>query len=136
MNIRVLPVSPILQPYLRKVWVFESANDVPLTDIKTVVPSGHITLTFTYKGSYSTLVHSSKLFHTREATLSLIGHQSRPVLLCGGGNVVTVGISFKPFAAYRFFPFPLQEVADAIVPGDDLFPRDADLLVEIGRAHV
>ncbi|PRY04299.1 AraC family transcriptional regulator, partial [Pontibacter ummariensis] len=127
---RVLPIDTVLQPFLRKVWVFESQNDVPLTDIKTVVPSGHITLTFTYKGNYSTLVNSSSTFHTRESTLSLIGHQSKPVLLSGGGHVVTVGVSFKPFAAYRFFPFPLQDVSDMIIPGDDLFTRDADLLVE------
>ncbi|PRY05048.1 hypothetical protein CLV24_13165, partial [Pontibacter ummariensis] len=32
---RVLPIDTVLQPFLRKVWVFESQNDVPLTDIKT-----------------------------------------------------------------------------------------------------
>ncbi|WP_205502254.1 helix-turn-helix domain-containing protein [Rufibacter psychrotolerans] len=137
MKFQEYPILVALQPYLRKVWAFESRYDVALTDIKTVVPSGHLTLTFTVKGTYSTLVQGRDLFQTRQASLSLIGHQTGPVLLDGGGEVLTVGLSFQPFAAYRFFPFPLQETTNRLVSGEELWgaaaPRLADQLLTLGE---
>ncbi|WP_207434879.1 helix-turn-helix domain-containing protein [Sabulibacter ruber] len=126
----MFPILPELQYCLRKVWVFESRHDVALTDIKTVVPSGHLTLTFTCRGNYSTLVQGSELYHTKEATLSLIGLQSGPVLLDGGGDVLTLGVSFQPFSAYRFFPFPLQETANRLVTGEELWGNEANRLTD------
>jgi hypothetical protein len=114
--IRIIP-HPLLKNYVERMWVFESSEPMPYNDVKLVVPNGRIKLTVPLKNSFIATVNKKSYF-SKGNDITLTGLLDIPLILntnttaaCGA-----IGIELNPVGAYRFFPFPLNEIRNKIFP--------------------
>jgi len=120
---RFIPVSPhpALNPYVAKIYVFESNGRLPEMDNKLIVPNANFKLTLTYRNGISAGV-GTNTFTQGENKLSLSGLIDIPVMLdpTDDAQTGTIIIEFNPLGAYRFFRLSYAEFKNQIVNLEDL----------------
>jgi AraC-like DNA-binding protein len=122
-----LTVHPLLNPYIAKMYVFESSGRLPVDDKKLIVPNANFKLTYTWRNGIIARV-GDRTFLQKENRLSLTGLIDTPVNLNPEEDISTgtVVIEFKPLGAYRFFPFSYEHVKNQIVELTDLIGHPAE----------
>jgi len=122
-NFRFIPLTPhpLLQPYLAKLWVFESEGRMPEMEEKLIVPNGNFKLAFAYRNGIGTNIAGNS-FLMPENQLTLSGLIDEPVQLDAQDDIPTgtIGVEFKPLGAYRFFRLGYTELKNQILPLEDL----------------
>lgn len=124
----VIP-HPLLNPYLAKIWIFESSGRLPAPERKLIVPNTNLKLTLTYRNGIAARV-GDKAFLQRENELSLTGLIDTPVLIDPheDAQTGTIIIEFTPLGAYRFFHLRFSEVQNEIADLTDLTGKEAQTL--------
>jgi AraC-like DNA-binding protein len=126
MQLRRFLIDSLLAPYIEPIWAFETETGLPVNDIRTIVPSAKPKLIIPYRGTMSSSINTLTTEHL-EGSITLVGMIDRSVVIDSGTVLGTLGIEFRPGAAYRFLDFPLREALNAT------YPLDA-VLGKIGRA--
>lgn len=120
---RFIPVAPhpILDPYIAKIYVFESSGRFPEMDNKLIVPNACFKLTLTYRNGISAKV-AVDTFVQGENKLSLTGLIDTPVMLDPqhDAETGTIIIEFNPLGAYRFFRLQYTSIKNQIIGLEDL----------------
>ena len=128
---RFIPVTPhpLLNPYVAKIWVFESSGRLPTQERKLIVPNTNLKLTLTYRNGIAASV-GAKAFLQRENELTLTGLIDTPVTLdpSEDAQTGTIIIEFNPLGAYRFFHLRFSEVQNEIAHLADLTGNGAATL--------
>jgi AraC-like DNA-binding protein len=123
-DFRFIPVTPhpLLNPYIAKMYVFESSGRLPEMERKLIVPNANFKLTLTYRNGIVASI-GDKTFVQGENKLSLTGLIDSPVILDPQEDrqTGTIIIEFNPLGAYRFFHLLYAEVKNQIVELADLF---------------
>jgi AraC-like DNA-binding protein len=118
-----IPVTPhpLLNPYIAKMYVFESSGRLPALDRKLIVPNANFKLTLTYRNGIRADI-AGMPFVQSENELSLTGLIDSPVILDPQEDrkTGTIIIEFNPLGAYRFFHLSYAEVKNKIVAMGDL----------------
>ena len=125
-----------LQPYIAKMWVFESSGRLPVQERKLIVPNANFKLTFSYRNGIVANV-GDKTFSQCENELTLTGMIDTPVILdpSDDAQTGTIIIEFNPQGAYRFFRLPYTEVKNQIIGLSDLVGKRAEALrVQLAEA--
>lgn len=130
-NFQFIPVTPhpLLQPFIAKMWVFESEGRMPELDKKLIVPNANFKLAFGYrKGIVSHI--GDQTFTLGENEIRLSGIIDSPVILdCqDDAPTGTIGIEFNPLGAYRFFHLSYVDFKNQIVKLADLIGSRAENL--------
>ena len=135
MKLRRFPIHPILQPYLALIWVFESTEGIPAGDMRTIAPNGEMKLIIPFKHHLTSTI-DGKLHEHPESTCSIIGQLTHPAVIDGPTLVGTIGVTFRPSGAYRFFPFAMRELAECIQFADDTLGKQGrELHARVAEAH-
>ncbi|MFL5744816.1 MAG: DUF6597 domain-containing transcriptional factor [Niastella sp.] len=125
------PVTPhpLLQPFIAKMWVFESSGRLPALDRKLIVPNANFKLAFTSRNGLVARVED-KTFTQQENELSFTGLVDSAVMLDPKEDVqtATIVVEFNPLGAYRFFQLPYTEVKNKIVGMTDLLGKQVSVL--------
>jgi len=128
---RFSPVTPhpLLNPYIAKMWVFESSGRLPALDKKLIVPNANFKLAFTCHNGLVARV-GDKNFLQKENKLSFTGLVDSPVNLDPQANAQTetIVVEFNPLGAYRLFRLSFVEVKNQIVEMTDLIGTHAEKL--------
>ena len=121
-----IPPHPLLEPFVAKIWVFESSGRLPAQERKLIVPNTHLKLTLTFRNGIAARV-GAKDFIQRENELTLTGLIDTPVILdaCEDTRTGTIIIEFNPLGAYRFFPLRLATVQNEIIDMASVFGKAA-----------
>ncbi len=121
---RFIPVTPhpSLNPYVAKLWVFESSGRLPALERKLIVPNANLKLTLCYRNGIAASV-GDKSFLQRENELTLTGLIDEPVTLDPheDAQTGTIIVEFNQLGAYRIFHLSFAEVKNHIVEMEDLF---------------
>lgn len=117
------PVTPhaLLEPYIAKMWVFESSGRLPALDRKLIVPNANFKLAFTSRNGLVARV-GGRTFIQKENRLSFTGLVDTSVMLDASedARTETIVIEFKPLGAYRLFRLSYIDVKNQIVEVADL----------------
>lgn len=128
---RFKPVTPhpLLQPYIEKMWVFESSGRLPALDRKLIVPNANFKLAFTCRNGLVARV-GDKTFIQKENELSFTGLVDSSVMLDPreDAQTHTIVIEFNPLGAYRLFRLSYTEVKNQIVQVADMIGNSASAL--------
>jgi len=130
MKLKLFEINPILQPFIDKIWLFESSYDMHPEDLRMVIPSGNINLIYTLKGDYQTSSLNGSIHSTYSNNLTLIGQQSSALTLIGLEPVTSLGVSFSPTGAYRFLGEQIFETKDLVLNLEDIFNKETRILKE------
>lgn len=130
MNLKLFKIQSILQPFISRIWLFESSYDMHSEDLRMVVPSGNINLIYTLKGDYQTVSQKGSAHSTYSNNFTLIGQQTCALTLSGIEPVTSIGISFTPTGAYRFFRGQVHDFKDLVLDLDNIFYKESRILKE------
>ena len=113
-----------LRPYIESLWVFESANGIPLTDRSLAVPNGCSKLIIPYENSLSG-ISESRTGVSREHGLYFVGNRIKATLIHSNMRKTGfIGIEFSPHGAFPLFGIPMSETVDEkIFDSEVLFGR-------------
>jgi AraC-like DNA-binding protein len=130
-HFQFIPVTPhpVLNPYISKMYVFESNGRLPVAERKLIVPNANFKLTLTYRNGIVARI-GDKTFVQDENKLSLTGLIDSPVILDPqeDAQTGTIIIEFNPLGVYRLFRLPYTEVKNQIVELGDLIGNCAEEL--------
>jgi len=136
-NFNPVTPHPLLQPYVAKMYVFESSGRLPALDNKLIVPNANFKLTFTYSNGIVARV-AGKTFVQGENKLSLTGMIDSPVILDpqNDSQTGTILIEFNALGAYRLFRVSYNEIASQIIELEDLIGhRGKELQLHLTEAN-
>lgn len=122
-NFQFIPVTPhpLIQPFIAKMWVFESDGRLPELEKKLIIPNANFKFAFGYSNGIVSRI-GDKTFVLGENELKLSGLIDSPVILDPQEDVPTgtIGIEFHPLGAYRFFHLRYADLKNQIVDLDEL----------------
>lgn len=104
-SLKHIPIHPMLQGQIEKIWVLEASGGIPDKDMRLVVPNGMMKLIIPFKNEFVAR-HGSYSKHSKLNQLTVVGVNDIPFFVDTKENAATgtIGIEFSPHAAYRFFP--------------------------------
>jgi AraC-like DNA-binding protein len=109
-----------LRPYIRCIWVFESNDGLPVSDISMAAPNGCPKLVVNFENS---LISSARgqSNETREQSVSFVGIRDIPVVLSTPARrTCFVGMEFHPPGVFPIFGIPMGELTNRLSPAEDL----------------
>ncbi|CAL1521107.1 AraC family transcriptional regulator [Chitinophaga sp. MM2321] len=121
---------PALQSYIEQIWVFESSTGIPPGDLALIVPNGMLKMIIPYKSAISSSRIGFADTH-RESSIILIGQMDTPATIVSEGNCGSIGIEFKPFAAYRFFQVAMHELTNKVLTLETILGKAGRQLQEV-----
>ena len=132
------PVTPhpLLQPFVSKMYIFQSSGRLPAHDVKLIVPNASFKLTLTCRNGIVARI-ADEVFTQTENRLTLTGIIDVPVMLDPFDDVPTgtIIIEFHPPAAYRLFRLSYAELKNQIIDLTDLIGVSArQLQVQLADA--
>jgi len=134
MQIKFHQIEPhfLLKNYIEKMWIFQSSGKMPADDMKLVVPNGNIKLTVSYQNGIVATINGNT-FASKEHDITVTGLVDVPVVLDVDPDVPTetIGIEFRPQAAYRFFHFALDDIQNKIYSLSDVLGNTGKRLTEL-----
>ena len=113
MILKIFSPCKMLQPYIGRIWVFESKFGIPDNDLKIIAPNGKIKLIIQYRNNLKSTM-GNMIKNSPENSLTIIGQSTIPAVIESEKDVGTIGIEFKPFSVYKFFNFSLNEIANQV----------------------
>lgn len=111
-----------LQPYIKSLWVFESADGMPPTDRSLAAPNGSPKLIILCENSLVSTVEGRA--QVSVPGLYFVGNRDVPVLINSSPRKTDfIGIEFSPQAGFPVFGIPMQETANRLFQSDVVFGR-------------
>jgi AraC-like DNA-binding protein len=117
MNFREITPGPLLQPYVRSIFIYEAANDLAFDD--TVLPSGCTEIIFNL-GSGHWQTHNGEAF-VNTPPVELWGQLVRPFVVRSLGRNIMLGVRFYPHAVAAMLPERIDQFNNQVYDGSDVF---------------
>jgi AraC-like DNA-binding protein len=118
-----------LQPYISTIFVFETKSGIPKNDFSLIAPNGSMKLVIPYKNNMRSTIGGLSREH-KESSCFVIGLSTSAAIIECDADYGNLCVEFKPRGAYRFFEFPMHEMASQIYQAPDLFIRLGNELQE------
>ena len=118
MHFQIIKPNKELTPYIQYYWVMEKSsleNDV----CERVIPTGTIDLMFHYKNTFKAKRSDDTTFTQEKAFVSGMSNSYADVTT--NGETELICITFKPYGAYRFFNFPMNEIENQNISLENIF---------------
>lgn len=114
-----LPPIPALQPYVQLIWCLELDTPAEFGPPERIAPDGIAELVFHYRGALA--VRFSGEDFAPQPRSSLVCQTSRYLDIRAHETIGFVSVRFRPWGAQHFLGAPLTELADRIVPAQDVW---------------
>lgn len=126
MRFQHITPNPFLKKYIDKIWIFESDGQIPVEDVKLVVPNGRVKLLIPIRNGIAAKINDH-IYPSEEHRISLIGLVDGPCIVETGtsGASGTIGVEFSPQGAYHFFRLPLGDIQNQVNPLVDVLGKIA-----------
>jgi hypothetical protein len=109
-----------LQPYIKSMWVFESAFGMPQTDTSLAAPNGSPKLILLYENSLESVVEGR--VQVSGPGLYFVGNRDVSALIRSSPQRTGfIGIEFSPQGGFPVFGIPMQETANHLFESDVVF---------------
>ena len=109
-----------LQPYIKSLWVFESAAGMPQTDTSLAVPNGSPKLIILHENSLKSVVEGR--VQVSGPGLYFVGNRDVSALIRSSPRRIGfIGIEFSPQGGFPVFGIPMQETANHLFESDLVF---------------
>jgi AraC-like DNA-binding protein len=118
---RYLELAPpsSLQPYVRLFWCLELDTPGEFGPPERIAPDGIVEMVFHY-GAPMTVRFAREAFALQPRS-SVVSQTRRFIDIKPGGPTGLMSVRFHPWGAYHFFEPPVSELADQVVPAEDLW---------------
>jgi AraC-like DNA-binding protein len=128
MNFSIHHPAKVLAPYVSCIWVLEMENEITkVSDFDKVFPDGSPELVFTILGSFTCRNNG---IVNKQSHAILFGQTSRFIELKPSGDIVTIGVKFKPNGLAYFTAITQNELASNYFEAKDIFPKFDNNIVE------
>jgi AraC-like DNA-binding protein len=117
-NLEVLP-SARLRPYVQLIWCFELDSSAEPCPPERIAPDGVVELVVHYGDPITVRFAGEELAtqpRSSAVTLTRRFAEIRP-----RGSTGFVSVRFRPWGAHHFLSLPISELADRLVPAEDLW---------------
>jgi len=112
-----------INKYIESIFYFK--DFVPDHSIERVVPTGHIFIIFELDGfTRSTFDNDTLKPNNTFTKVWISGMHKNYISISAHQKSEMFVIQFKPFGAYPFFHFPIQELNEKIMPAEKLFGNE------------
>ena len=109
-----------LQPYIKSLWVFESAAGMPQTDTNLAVPNGCPKLIILHENSLESVVEGR--VQVSGPGLYFVGNRDVSALIRSSPRRIGfIGIEFSPQGGFPVFGIAMQETANHLFESDVVF---------------
>ena len=109
-----------LQPYIKRLWVFESAAGIPQTDTSLAAPNGCPKLIILYENSLESVVEGR--VQVSGPGLYFVGNRDVSARIrCSPRRTGFIGIEFSPQGGFPIFGIPMQETANHLFKSEAVF---------------
>jgi AraC-like DNA-binding protein len=126
MQLRSFPPSAALEAFVDAIWVVSNKGAMP--SWQCIVPSGAMELVIHLQGRKLSFIHEGR--HQQIGAPLLAGAYSSSFLLDSAELDDVLGVRFRPGCARAFFPLPAGQLHNRDVALGDLYPREADRLLD------
>jgi AraC-like DNA-binding protein len=117
-NLEVLP-SARLRPYVQLIWCFELDSPIELCPPERIAPDGVVELVFHYRDPMTVRFAGEEI--ATQPRSSAVTLTRRFVEICPRGSTGFLSVRFRPWGAHHFLNLPVSELADRLVPAEDLW---------------
>ncbi|MCX7711101.1 MAG: AraC family transcriptional regulator [Clostridia bacterium] len=114
--------NKFLQPYISRIFVFECKSGISRNDFSLIAPTGEMKLVIPYRNNMRSIIGKTFREH-KESSCFFIGLHTQAALIECDMDYGNVCVTFKPFGIYKFFNFPLRELAGQIHNASDVFNK-------------
>jgi AraC-like DNA-binding protein len=114
-----------LAAWIKLFWVFESRSNDQVAE--TVVADGYPELIIHFGSPFAEMDRGGQF--QRQPRAVACGQLTRPLVLQNSRDAGMIGIRFQPSGMAPFLSTSMQDLTDARVPAEDLFP-DIDQLID------
>jgi|SRR4029077_784181 len=109
-----------LQPYIKSLWVFESAAGMPQADTNLAAPNGYPKLMVLYENSLESVVEGR--VQVSGPGLYFVGNRDVSALIRSSPRRTGfIGIEFSPQGGFPIFGIPMQETANHLFESEVVF---------------
>jgi len=108
------------RPYIKSLWVFESAIGMPPTDTSLAAPNGRPKLIILYENSLESIVED-RVQVSREGLYFVGNRDSSTLIRSSSRKTGFIGIEFSPHGAYPVFGIPMLETVNRLFDSDVVF---------------
>lgn len=123
-----IPPSPALRPYVQTYWSLELDTAGELGPPQRIAPDGVVELVFHYGEPMATRLAGDGF--AAQPRSSLVTLTRRWVEIAPRGATGLLSVRFRPWGACHFLAVPVSELADRVVPADELWGGAARELEE------
>lgn len=120
--------SPALVEYLECFWFASDSRNLSANKSEKILPDNCVEWIF-HLGEPFERWTPGKKWKTQPRSF-IVGELTRYLLVRSTGQSIIMGVRFRPGAAYRFLPTPLDELTDQNIPTGDLWSREGKRLEE------
>jgi len=117
-SLEVLPCSR-LRPYVQLIWCFELEAAVAPCPPERIAPDGVVELVFHYRDP--TMMRFAGNEFTIQPRSAAVTLTRRFVEICPRGSTGFLSVRFRPWGAHHFLSLPVSELADRLVPAEELW---------------
>lgn len=131
MKLQIIQPRQELKPYIGKMWVFESSGQLPMEDMKLIVPNGMVKLVIPFRNGLSGK-YKDWYYLSKEACITLIGIADSPAIVDAENDAPqgNIGIEFSPLGAYRIFQLRHSELKNKIFPLEEIVGKSGKEIKE------
>ena len=120
MNLSFVQPRPELRPYIKSIWVFESALGMPPADTSLAAPNGCPKLIILCENSLESTVEG-RVQVSREGLYFVGNRDSSALIRSSSRKTRFIGIEFSPHGAFPVFGIPMQETVNHLFSAEELF---------------
>lgn len=111
-----------LQPFLSRIFVFESKSGMSKNDFGLIAPNGKMKLVIPYRNNMKSTINHICRVH-KESSCFMIGHSMHSAITECDKDYGNICVEFNPAGVYRFFNLPLNEIAGQIYDTHELYGK-------------
>jgi AraC-like DNA-binding protein len=120
---REFPASPLLRPYVERLWLLDGDSPSPSAD--AILPDGRAEI-IVHAGDPFVRVHADEAA-SRQAAVLVSGQLTRAIHVAPAGVTCVAGARFRPGGLHALLGVPQHELTDRVIP-------HADVDCTLGRA--
>lgn len=130
-QIKYIKPHPLIRDYVENLFFFENDGVILNDDLRLIVPNGLIKLVVPLNNGLVAQMNG-RHHYTNADTAALIGISDVPSIVDTQkeGYSASLTVEFKPWGAYRFFDFSLNEIKNTVCAFTDVLGKDAHEMEE------
>lgn len=115
--------SPILEDFVKLIWIMEDDCVGNLPSPERIVTDGIVELVFHFRESYNTYYADNT--KEKQPTSFFIAQLNKHILIQPDGKAGFISVRFYPWGAYHFFDIPVKALGDKVIHPEHIWKTDA-----------